>query len=66
MTRLILVSLLFIGAASLPQTAAATNYHEYKKFESPSASAGVWCRCHGKRKERWIYCYSDKPCVASP
>ena len=66
MTRLIVVSLLFIGAASLPQTAAATNYHEYKKFDPPSTTGGVWCRCHGKRKERWIYCHYEKTCGASP
>jgi hypothetical protein len=66
MTRLILVSLLVIGAASLPQTVAATNYHEYKKFDSPGTTGGVWCRCHAKRKEHWNYCYSDKPCGTSP
>ena len=41
MTRLIVVSLLFIVAASLPQTVAATNYHEYKKFDSPCPTGGV-------------------------
>ena len=66
MTRLIVVSLLFIGAASLPQTSAATNYHEYKKFDSPTTTGGVWCWCHAKRKAHWIYCYSAKPCSAIP
>ena len=38
MTRLILVSLLVYPAVSLPQTVAATNYHEYKKFNSPGTT----------------------------
>ena len=64
MTRLTVTSLLLILVAGLPQRSAATNYHEYKKFDPPSTTAGGLCRHQARLKERWNYCYPDNACGA--
>jgi hypothetical protein len=66
MTRLIVVSLLFILAAGFPRTSAATNYREYKKFDPPNATGQVLRRHHDRPKERWNYRYPDEACGAHP
>jgi hypothetical protein len=53
MARQTVTSLLFFVVAGLPQTSAATNYHEYKRFEPPRATGEVLRTHHAALKQRW-------------
>ncbi len=53
MTRLTVTSLLLILVAGLPQRSAATNYHEYKKFDPPRTTGEVLRMHHAALKQRW-------------
>jgi hypothetical protein len=53
MTRLTVTSLLLILVAGLPQRSAATNYHEYKRFDPPRVAGGVLRTHHAALKQRW-------------
>jgi hypothetical protein len=51
MSKLTLTLLMTAFAMSLPRPSAATNYHEYKKFNVSGPTEKVPSRCHGDLKE---------------
>jgi hypothetical protein len=60
MSKLTTALLLVVFAVSVPRNCAATNYHEYKKFEPPVSTERVPSKCHASLKERRNYYYCDK------